>query len=47
MSRTPGEHKRVSVENTMKKYLKDDKITFSIQSIDIKENFKEKPTKVS
>ena len=47
MSRTPGEHKRVSVENTMKKYLKDDKITFSIQSIDIKENFKENITYVA
>ena len=47
MSRTPGEHKRVSVENTMKKYLKDDKIKFSIQSIDIKENFKENITYVA
>ena len=47
MSRTPAEHKRLSVESTMKKYLKDDRITFSIQSIDIKENFKENITYVA
>lgn len=47
MPQTPGEHKRISVENTMKKYLKNDRITFSIQNIDIKEDFKENITSVA
>ncbi len=47
MPHTPGEHKRISAESTMRKYLKDDRIKFSIHSIDIKEDFKENITFVT